>query len=515
MNKWIRRAVGTVGIAGGALLLGAGTAHADDSVTAAEDPQLLHGLVEDLFSPTGGAGMSLDTPGHRTTTGLLPGGPVQMAPNDGDVGMVLHAPDQNGQPRDVYAGGKMPDVFRALPITDAVPADGLGIAPKPATTEGLPVGAGGLPVGNSPLDLPRGLTTNGVGLPVDGVPFSGGPATGGGLPIGGGSLPPLGRGLPTGAGLPSGLPTGAGLPAGAGLPSGLPTGAGLPSGLPTGAGLPSGLPTGAGLPSGLPTGAGLPAGAGLPSGLPTGSPLPAGGGVHDIAGAAKSVMLGDAVHVLPPGEGLPLGGGLPAADGLPILGEMLADTALPFQGNVNTLPNTPAIPLGQPLGSSMSDPTAERPVVGEAAPANGALGGLPLGGLPLGGLPLGALPLGALPLGALPLNGLPVGTLPVGTSPISSGRAPAPAGTMYNPRHAAAADRPVAGELPATEGLPAEQLPGANMLPVVDGVLSSTPAGDLPIFSTLLSSAMSQMSGPAVGGTATDVLPVQANQVPR
>ena len=67
MNKWFRRAVGTVGIAGGALLLGTGAAQADDSVPAAEDPQLLHGLVEDVLSPSGGAGMSVDTT-QRTTS---------------------------------------------------------------------------------------------------------------------------------------------------------------------------------------------------------------------------------------------------------------------------------------------------------------------------------------------------------------------------------------------------------------------------------------------------------------
>src|SRR4051812_3075317 len=54
MNKWFRRAVGTVGIAGGVLLLGAGTAHADDSVAAAKDPQQLNGLFDDLMKPTGG-----------------------------------------------------------------------------------------------------------------------------------------------------------------------------------------------------------------------------------------------------------------------------------------------------------------------------------------------------------------------------------------------------------------------------------------------------------------------------
>jgi hypothetical protein len=476
MNKWIRRAVGTVGIAGGALLLGAGTAHADDSVTAAEDPQLLHGLIEHLFSPTGGAGMSLDTPGHRTTTGLMPGGPLRTSANDGDTGVVVHAPDRNGQPRDVFAGGRMPDLFRALPITDAIPSSGLGLTPQPA--EGLPFGDGGLPVDNVPLDLPQGLSSNGLGLPIDGLPFSGGPAMGGGLPVGGGSLPVGGSG---------------------------------------------GVPT-----SALPVGSDLPVGA---------SDLAGGNGeVRDLTGAARTVVLGDAVHVLPPAEALPLGSGLPSADGLPILGTMLADTALPLHGNLDTLPNTPAIPLDQPFGSGASgssEPStasAERPVVGESESTTGSpgglplgglpLGGLPLGGLPLGGLPLGGLPLGGLPLGGLPVGGIPLGALPLGSLPLTGGAgglpvaggglplaghgATSPAGMVYNPRHAAA-ERPVAGE-----SLPAEQLPGANMLPIVDGMLSSTPAGDLPIFSTLMKHGTSQSGSPATGApAAANPLPVQ------
>jgi hypothetical protein len=83
MNKWFRRAVGSVGVAGGVLLLGAGTAHADNSVPAAMDPQQLHGLFNDLLTPAGGPnnqGLSLNAPDQ---VGL---------PTDQLVGALTHAP---------------------------------------------------------------------------------------------------------------------------------------------------------------------------------------------------------------------------------------------------------------------------------------------------------------------------------------------------------------------------------------------------------------------------------------
>src|SRR4051794_496986 len=101
MNKWFRRAVGTVGIAGGILLLGAGTAHADDSVTAAQDPQQLNGLFDEMLKPAGGPnnlGLSLDTPGKRMSTGLVPGGPLAMGQQKGQPGAVVHTPGVAGLP---------------------------------------------------------------------------------------------------------------------------------------------------------------------------------------------------------------------------------------------------------------------------------------------------------------------------------------------------------------------------------------------------------------------------------
>src|SRR3954466_11271972 len=97
MNTWFRRAVGTVGIAGGVLLLGAGAAHADDSV--AKDPQQLHGLFDDLLSPTGGPGNS---------------------------GLRLAEVHKGQLPTDsLPAGTRVPGVLGALPISDASRATGL------------------------------------------------------------------------------------------------------------------------------------------------------------------------------------------------------------------------------------------------------------------------------------------------------------------------------------------------------------------------------------------------------
>jgi len=114
MNKWFRRAVGTVGVAGGMLLLGAGTAHADDSA------------LDDLNN----LGLSLDTPGSRVSAGTVDGGPLLVEKNTGEVGATVHAPGE----RDVFLGGRTPNVMDAIPLTSVVPADGLGL---PSAVPGL------------------------------------------------------------------------------------------------------------------------------------------------------------------------------------------------------------------------------------------------------------------------------------------------------------------------------------------------------------------------------------------
>ena len=98
MNKWLRRAVGTVGIAGGIWLLGSGTAHADNAAPA-NDPQRLSGLLDSLFTPAGGPtnlGLTLDTPTTRVQTGALPGGPLSFSPGHGRAGVAAKNVNASG-----------------------------------------------------------------------------------------------------------------------------------------------------------------------------------------------------------------------------------------------------------------------------------------------------------------------------------------------------------------------------------------------------------------------------------
>jgi hypothetical protein len=194
MNKWFRRAAGTVGVAGGILLLGAGSAHADSALTP--------GSLDDV-SPTGASnlGMTVDTPGSQITT-PSDQGPVALQRNDGQVGATLHTPGENGQRRDVFATGRLPDVVGNLPLgvsqSQLLPGTGASGLPTERASAGLvpnvrrsvPLAASravpafqqaapeALPVvGNTPLaggNLPV-LTGQGLpGLPgVDNMPLRG------------------------------------------------------------------------------------------------------------------------------------------------------------------------------------------------------------------------------------------------------------------------------------------------------------------------------------------------------
>src|SRR5690242_3650860 len=148
MNKWFRRTVGTVGIAGGILLLGAGAAHADDSPV--KDPQQLNGLFDEILTPAGGPnnlGLSLDSPDRKVSTGLVPGGPVATAPHAhrGQAGLTAHTPRRSGLPNDPFVTAPIPDVMRSLPITDATGTSGLsGLAP--GTESAFDSGAARLPL---------------------------------------------------------------------------------------------------------------------------------------------------------------------------------------------------------------------------------------------------------------------------------------------------------------------------------------------------------------------------------
>ncbi|WP_157545554.1 hypothetical protein [Hamadaea tsunoensis] len=84
MNKWLYRAVSTVGVASGILMLG-GAAYAQDAAAAPQaDPQALQGLLAGVFSPTSGLsdlGLSADLSGAGADTTAA--GPLQLRANDG------------------------------------------------------------------------------------------------------------------------------------------------------------------------------------------------------------------------------------------------------------------------------------------------------------------------------------------------------------------------------------------------------------------------------------------------
>lgn len=171
MNKWFYRAVGTVGIAGGFLLLGGGAAQAEDvDATPATDPLQLRGLLDEFFTPTGG-----------------------------QVSQVALGPNAQGAPQDLMMRGQLSDLhgdvaptrdlgfLGAAPSspTAAVSPDALGyggeavVTEKPALVSTLPIAGtftdsigadravGALGVGGSTQSLlsgGNGLSTNASGV---------------------------------------------------------------------------------------------------------------------------------------------------------------------------------------------------------------------------------------------------------------------------------------------------------------------------------------------------------------
>jgi hypothetical protein len=145
MNRWLYRAAGTVGIAGGFLLLGAGSAQADEAETT-------EALLGDVFSPTSGL-PPLDLP-VGATAGTPDASALTLDPDDGRLGQ--------------------PELLPGLP---ALPTGGLDSL------------LGGLPLGGLPLDA--------VGAP--------GGVIGGAGPLGDAGA--LGKDLVRLDGDPIGLPT--------------------------------------------------------------------------------------------------------------------------------------------------------------------------------------------------------------------------------------------------------------------------------------------------------------------
>jgi hypothetical protein len=185
MNKWMRRTVGTVGIAGGIWLLGSGAAHADDAAAQqpAAEPQAgaagAGGLLGNLLPADGaqqGGGSAGSSAGSSATDGptskLVPPGVLTLAPNQGQVAL-LPGP-----------GSQVQGVLKGIPLSNVVPAKNLGGTQKSqpiangAGTEaltGLPVlgsGLGGLPLAG---DVTHGLPTGAAGdvLPLGGLGLGG------------------------------------------------------------------------------------------------------------------------------------------------------------------------------------------------------------------------------------------------------------------------------------------------------------------------------------------------------
>lgn len=189
MNRWLYRAAGTAGIAGGFLLLGAGIAHADQAGEA--DPDALLG---DAFSPTSGLpplDLTGGVPGRAAGTG---------GPRAGEVGADLVRVD-GAEPVGLSARvtgtgtGTLPTV-PAAPVAALPPAgDALDAPLLPALIgEQLASEAGFTPGLLTAAPVPELL---GVGLPLSHLFGAGAlpgqlPAVdpaGGDLPVPGGAAP--------------------------------------------------------------------------------------------------------------------------------------------------------------------------------------------------------------------------------------------------------------------------------------------------------------------------------------
>lgn len=181
MNKWFYRAVGTVGIAGGFLLLGGGAAQAEDvDATPPSDPQQLQGLLDGFFTPLGSNDFSqvnLGPNAKGATSDLVLGGQLGslgggMAPTR-DLSFVGSAPSSptasvsadalghGSLDRALGAGSEAhaekPNLISDLPVagafTDTVGAtravDSLGLS---GTTDTLLNGANGMSANAGRMD---------------------------------------------------------------------------------------------------------------------------------------------------------------------------------------------------------------------------------------------------------------------------------------------------------------------------------------------------------------------------
>ncbi|MEV4507346.1 hypothetical protein AB0K00_00100 [Dactylosporangium sp. NPDC049525] len=220
MNTWFRRAVGTVGLAGGILLLGAGAAHADDSA-------LVPGQLDDLFSPAGGPNnqsLQLEAHGSRIDT---------SAASSSQAGRRTTSTSTTTR----GGGQQLPNVLQTLPLNTVLPTEMLGLprttSSKVSNLSSVPGNAipGGLPTEDSVAALPLVGSLQQFGLPgMAGMPVDAGDT------LRGTSIADTRTAFPNvgteATSLPVGNGTGGGLPLVGGAGGGLPVVGGLVNGLP-------------------------------------------------------------------------------------------------------------------------------------------------------------------------------------------------------------------------------------------------------------------------------------------
>ncbi|WP_433055381.1 hypothetical protein [Dactylosporangium sp. CS-033363] len=404
MNTWLRRTVGTVGIAGGFLLLGAGAAHADDTALAP-------GQLDDLFSPAGGPNnQALQLTAHTDRI---------------DTSTESSSPTSLGQNR--VNRQAVPSALQGLPLTSLVPTDALGLPrttssrlpnlpalPTDAVAANALPGAGHVPsLANtsssaaqtedalSGLPLVGGLTDlSQLGLPVSGLPGTG-TLQGTSIADTSSAFPATPKPSPRKAKQPrteaGGLPLVGGLPLAGG--GGLPVVGGLP------------LLNGGGLPVrgtlNPVDNVGIPVGGGLSGGQSNGSRGMSGGQSNGGRGATEAgglPLVGSSEA-----GGLPLVGDLPlggsdvlkndAVTGVPVIGGIGPTPGVSTSAVANRLvPTTGALPQAASNLPLVTESAAYTPRHAESdayAPRHAQTEALPLvTGLPaVGGIAQGVLPM--------------------------------------------------------------------------------------------------------------------------
>ncbi|GAA0815050.1 hypothetical protein [Spirilliplanes yamanashiensis] len=225
MNKWWYRTMGTVGVAGGFLLLSGAAAQADPGAPA--QPQPLTGVLGGLLGPTDGLTGSL---GGNPANGLMPGDDVVPGVVDGPYLVPPPTMETRGNVAgDAPAGRAATDAVDPAGLAGRLPAGPAAsvVSPlAPATGGGVPVlgdltgllGGGLLPTGD--------LLSGGGVAPADQVPALIGDAMAArqpelfGAPGLLGSLPLLGGAAPAAPAAPAARPVTT-LPADtSGMPSG-------------------------------------------------------------------------------------------------------------------------------------------------------------------------------------------------------------------------------------------------------------------------------------------------------